>query len=67
LSRNPVKDTALCDKRKHVASLDLSAAFEIVSRPLLIRRMRVLGIPEVIIIMIQDWLIDRMAYCEVGE
>jgi hypothetical protein len=28
--------------------------------------MRVLGICEVIILMIPDWLTDRMAYCEVG-
>jgi hypothetical protein len=47
---------ALCDERKHVtmASLDLSAAFDVVNRPL--QRMRVFGIPEVIILMIQDWL-----------
>jgi len=50
------KIAALRDERKHVmmASLDLSAAFDIVKGPLLIRRMRVLGIPEVIILF--DWL-----------
>jgi hypothetical protein len=49
-----------------MSSLDLSAAFDVVNRPLLLRRMRVLGIPEAIILLIQDWLAGRMAYCEVG-
>ena len=62
------KIATLCDESKYVAmsSLDLSAAFDVVNRPLLMRRMRVMGIPEVVILLIQDWLTDRMAYCEVG-
>ena len=62
------KIATLCDESKYVAmsSLDLSAAFDVVNRPLLMRRMRVMGIPEVVILLIQDWLADRMAYCEVG-
>jgi len=57
------KIATLCDEKKHVAmsSLDLSAAYNVVNRPLLLRRMRV-----PIILLIQDWLTGRMAYSEVG-
>ena len=62
------KIAAICDEGKCAAmsSLDLSAAFDVVNRPLLIRRLRVIGLPENIVTLIQDWLTDRMAYCEVG-
>jgi hypothetical protein len=62
------KVAAICDEGKCAAmsSLDLSAAFDVVNRPLLIRRLRVIGLPESIVTLIQDWLTDRVAYCEVG-
>ena len=62
------KIAAICDEGKCAAmsSLDLSAAFDVVNRPLLIRRLRVIGLPESIVTLIQDWLTDRLAYCEVG-
>lgn len=59
---------AICDGSKYatMSSLDLSAAFDVVNRPLLIRRLRIMGIPENIVLLIKDWLTDRLAYCEVG-
>jgi hypothetical protein len=62
------KVAAICDEGKCTAmsSLDLSAAFDVVNRPLLIRRLRVVGLPESIVTLVQDWLTDRLAYCEVG-
>ena len=62
------KIAAICDEGKCAAmsSLDLSAAFDVVNRPLLMRRLRVLGLPESIVTLVQDWLKDRLAYCEIG-
>ena len=44
----------------------MSAAFNVVNRLLLMRRLRVIGLPEDIVSSIQDWLTNRLAYCEVG-
>jgi len=62
------KIAAICDEGKCAAmsSLDLSAAFDVVNRPLLVRRLKVIGLPEGIVASIQDWLTNRLAYCEVG-
>jgi hypothetical protein len=51
-----------------VASLDLSAAFDVVDRNLLFERLEIMGLPEDIRCMIKDWLTDRQSYIDVrGE
>ena len=61
------KLAAICDEGKYatMSSLDLSAAFDVVNRPLLIKRLRIMGIPESVVLLIKDWLTDRLAYCKV--
>jgi hypothetical protein len=49
-----------------VASLDMSAAFDLVDVELLTKRMHVLGIPKNIVNLISEWLTDRSAIIEVG-
>jgi hypothetical protein len=58
-----------CDGGKFVAiaSLDLTAAFDVIDRGLLIKRLKVMGIPQILIELINDWLSNRMAYCEVNR
>ena len=47
-----------------LSSLDLSAAFDVVERSLLIKRMQIIGLPEDIICLTKDWLNDRKYYVE---
>lgn len=49
-----------------VASLDLSAAFDVLNVNLLLTRMEKLGIPFDLLHLIKAWLTDRIAYVEVG-
>ena len=46
-------------------SLDLSAAFDLVDRALLIKRMSIMGIHESTTNLVNAWLTDRSAYTEV--
>ena len=48
-----------------MASLDLSAAFDVVNVPLLITRLRVVGLPNDVIRLIEVWLTERLFYVEV--
>jgi hypothetical protein len=51
-----------------VASLDLSAAFDVVNVDLLLKRLENMGIPEDLTQILASWLKDRAAYVEVdGE
>jgi hypothetical protein len=50
-----------------VASMDLSAAFDVLDVDLLLKRMRLMGIPEDLLKMIKAWLDGRIAYVEVGK
>ena len=53
------------DKTVLLASLDLSAAFNIVNISLLLKRLRILGLPNDIIDLIEVWLRNRMFYVTV--
>ena len=48
-----------------MASLDLSAAFDLVNVELLIKRLRIIGLPGDLISLIEIWLTDREFYVEV--
>jgi len=48
-----------------VASLDLSAAFDVVNVDLLLKRIRIMGFPEDIVNLLSCWLTNRLAYAEV--
>ena len=51
-----------------MASLDLSAAFDVINVNLLMERLTVLGLPEDVLSLIEIWLKDRMYYVEIdGE
>ena len=51
-----------------VASLDLSAAFDVVNVDLLLKRLKIMGMPEDLVKLLTSWLTDRAAYVEVdGE
>ena len=45
-----------------VASLDLSSAFDVVNIELLIKRMKIIGLPNDIIELVKVWLKDRLYY-----
>ena len=49
-----------------MASLDLSAAFDLVNIELLISWLRVIGLPKDVIRLIRIWLTDRKQYVEVS-
>ena len=53
------------DKLVLLASLDLSSAFDIVNVDLLIKRLRILGLPKDVIDLINIWLNNRMFYVTV--
>ena len=42
-----------------LASLDLSAAFDLVNRELLFKRMEIMGIPPDVVLLLKDWLSNR--------
>ncbi len=50
-----------------LASLDLTAAFDVVDRNLLRKRLKIMGIPVQLIHLLDDWLSDRSADCEVNK
>jgi len=55
------------DEYTAVASLDLSAAFDVINVELLMKRLKIAGFPQDIIDMLTAWLNNRWAYVEVGE
>ena len=50
-----------------MASLDLSMAFDMVNTELLIKRLRVMGMPLDLINLIKEWLVGRTFYVQVGD
>ena len=50
-----------------MASLDLNAAFDLVNVDLLIKRLRIMGMPSDLIKLIREWLIRRSFYVQVGD
>ena len=49
-----------------LASIDLSSAFDVVNVKLLIKRMRAIGLPEDLIILVEEWLQTRYYYVSVN-
>jgi hypothetical protein len=58
---------ALMDQDQYVvlASLDLSAAFDVVNVNLLLVRLRKIGLPTDVISLLESWLKDRQCYVKV--
>jgi hypothetical protein len=50
-----------------MASLDLSAAFDMVNTSLLIKRLKIIGLPTDVVDLIKIWLDDRSFYVSVDE
>ena len=50
-----------------MASLDLSMAFDIVNTELLVKRLRVMGMPDDLIRLVRAWLTGRSFYVQVGD
>ena len=53
------------DKSVLLASLDLSAAFDVVNIELLIKRMQIVGLPQDVIDLVEIWLKNRMFYVSI--
>jgi hypothetical protein len=49
-----------------VASLDLSAAFDVINIELLMKRLEKIGIPRDLLEILNSWLTERVAYVEVS-
>ena len=50
-----------------LASLDLSAAFDLVNRELLFKRMEIMGIPPDVVLLLKDWLSNRLFYVNINS
>ena len=50
-----------------MASIDLSAAFDVVNIDLLMKRLRIIGLPEDVLSLIEIWLKDRQFYVEINN
>jgi ribonuclease P/MRP protein subunit RPP40 len=50
-----------------VASLDLSAAFDVINVSELLRRLITMGIPQDIVGLLSNWLQNRIAYVEINS
>ena len=50
-----------------MASLDLSMAFDMVNIELLVKRLRIMGMPNDLIKLIREWLVGRSFYVQVGD
>ena len=50
-----------------MASLDLSSAFDVVKVELLLKRLKIIGIPDDIVMLISIWLKDRYFFVTVGD
>ena len=50
-----------------MASLDLSAAFDVVNIGLLLKRLKIIGLPPDIIKLIKIWLENRYFYVNIGN
>ena len=53
------------DNYVSMASIDLSAAFDVVDVPLLIKRMIIMGLPTDVVKLVQLWLTERFFYVEI--
>ena len=53
------------DQYVAMASLDLSAAFDVINIDLLLKRLEIMGMPGDLISLLESWLRDRLCYVEV--
>ena len=51
-----------CYRYVVMASLDLSMAFDMFNMGLLIKRLKIMGMPVGLITLIKEWLVERMFY-----
>ena len=49
-----------------LANLDLSSAFDVVNINLLLKRMRISGLPDDVVRLVEIWLTDRKYYVSVN-
>ena len=49
-----------------MASLDLSMAFDLVNTELLIRRLKIMGLPDDLTSLIREWLVDRSFFVQIN-
>ena len=54
------------DEYALMSSLDLSSAFNVVNVQLLIKRLKIIGIPNDIISLVDEWLTTRYFYVNIG-
>ena len=50
-----------------MASIDLSAGFDVVNVNLLVKRLRIIGLPDDVVSLIEIWLKNRMFYVEIDD
>ena len=50
-----------------MASIDLSAAFDVINIGLLVKRLRIIGLPEDVVSLIEIWLSNRIFYVEMDD
>ena len=57
-----------CDNDEYVTvtSLDLTAAFDVVDHKLLVKRLKQIGLPNIITKTSAEWLREREFYCDIG-
>ena len=48
-----------------MASIDLSAAFDVVNIKLLLKRLKILGLPSDVVDLIKIWLNNRLFYLDI--
>ena len=63
------KLSGVCDEENFaaLASLDLTAAFDVVDRKLLRKQLQIMGIRVILIELLDNWLSNWSAYCEVNQ
>jgi len=54
------------DEYALMASLDLSSAFDVVNVGLLLKRLRIMGLPCDMVTLISEWLSNRFYYVSLG-
>ena len=57
-----------CDKQEYatVATVDMSAAFDVVDHDLLLKRLVMMGLPKQLTEILKDWLTGRYFYCDIN-
>ena len=50
-----------------MSSIDLSAAFDVVNLKLLLKRLKIIGLPNDVIVLIKVWLTNRLFYVDLNR